>query len=347
MKNSDMKVIAIILSIALFFTIVTSNAVSIASVIMLVKDNGAAAGEAVNNGDQAGNNGGDAATNDNSGSTDTATNSGSTDTATNSGSTDTATNSGSTDTATNSGSSNSGSTNSGSSNSGSSNSGSSNSGSSNSGSSNNGGTAAADNNPIMKDPFAAYSKAANDIHTKGIAGYNKIGWQKPLKIEGLGILDSAIVPILEKFMTTEDEAEVKQNAKGSDDAKNRMPASNCSKKYIKSATAKADGNNYVVTIVMVDFTNPSYADTDGLQLMSREFLDYKDVEKEAKNIPIVRSLEGQIVYKDYTITAVMTKDGKFVSITHRGVGYIKALLNGSINATGELEFNAKYTDFKY
>ena len=38
MKNSDMKVIAIILSIALFFTIVTSNAVSIASVVFLAKD---------------------------------------------------------------------------------------------------------------------------------------------------------------------------------------------------------------------------------------------------------------------------------------------------------------------
>jgi hypothetical protein len=81
--------------------------------------------------------------------------------------------------------------------------------------------------------------------------------------------------------------------------------------------------------------------------MSREFLDYKDVEKEAKNISIVKSLEGQIVYKDYTITAEMTADGKFVSITHYGIGYIKANLNGSINATGELEFNAKYTDFKY
>ncbi len=37
MKNSDLKVVAIILAIALFFTIVTSNAVSIASVVMLAK----------------------------------------------------------------------------------------------------------------------------------------------------------------------------------------------------------------------------------------------------------------------------------------------------------------------
>ena len=37
MKSSDLKVVAIILAIALFFTIVTSNAVSIASVVLLAK----------------------------------------------------------------------------------------------------------------------------------------------------------------------------------------------------------------------------------------------------------------------------------------------------------------------
>ena len=40
MKNSDMKVIAIILSIALFITIITSNAVAVASVILLARDGG-------------------------------------------------------------------------------------------------------------------------------------------------------------------------------------------------------------------------------------------------------------------------------------------------------------------
>ena len=317
MKNSDMKVIAIILSIALFFTIVTSNAVSIASVVFLAKGQTATEGTVDASGD--------ATNTDANANTNTNTNSGSTVTpdatqpAGDSSTADTtapaADNGGSTaDTTAPAGDAN---------------------------------APAADNNPIMKDPFAAYSKAANDIHTKGIAGYNKIGWQTPLKIEGLGLLDGVIMPILEGFMTTEDEAEVKVNAKGSDDAKNRMPASNCNKKYIKSATAVKDGSNYKVTIVLVDFTNPGYDDPDGLQVMSREFLDYKDVEVAAKDIAIVKSLEGQIVYKDYTITAVMTADGKFVSITHQGIGYITANLNGSINATGELEFNAKYTDFKY
>ena len=127
-----------------------------------------------------------------------------------------------------------------------------------------------------------------------------------------------------------------------------MPPSDCSASHVKSATAeKLSNGNYKVVIVMKEVSNPSYQDADGLVKMSKEFLDMKDVMKEAANISIVKSLDGEIKYVDYTITAEMTKDGKFVSITHWGVGYITANLNGSINASGELEFNAKYTDFQY
>ena len=330
MKNSDMKIIAIILSIALFFTIVTSNAVSIASVVFLAKD------ETVQNGSSntpgsSDNTGDNSAVNSGSGATTPVDNGGSNATTPvdNGGSNATtpAGNGGSNAStpATNGGSSNAPAGNSG----------------SNAG-------ATADNNPIAKDPLAAYQKSAQEINKKGVAGYNKIGWQKPLKIEGLGFLDGVIVPILEGFMTTEDEAEVKVNAKGSDEAKNRMPVSNCSKGAVKSATAQKLANgNYKVVIVMKEQINPSYADKDGLAVMSKEFLDYADVQKEAANIAVVKSLEGEIKYVDYTITSEMKPDGKFVSITHCGVGYINAKLNGSINAYGELEFNAKYTDFKY
>ena len=320
MKNTDMKVIAIILTVALCLTVLTSNVVSIASVVILAKGSTGATVEAGTN----------AGT-----STDANAPAGNAGTQTQTP----AGNSGST-TPTQAPSGNTGATQAPSGNTGATQAPAGNTGETQ--------APAATGNLSKEEALAMYQKAAKDIHDNGTAGYNKIGWQKPLKIEGLGILDSVIVPILEKFMTTEDEAKVQENAKGSDDAKNRMPISNCTAGAVKSATGEKLANgNYKIVIVLNEQTNPSYADTDGLAAMSREFLDYKDVEKEAKNIAIVKSLEGQIVYKDYTITAEMTADGKFVSITHCGIGYIKANLNGSINATGELEFNAKYTDFKY
>ncbi len=335
MKNSDMKVIAIILSIALLFTIITSNVVSIASVILL-STGGIATSETVEGEGDAANNGGMTA---NTGSSNTGSSS--------TGSSSTGSSStGSSST----GSSSTGSSSTGSSSTGSSSTGSSNTGSTNADSSNSGNTDANANTstgPVDKAALTEFQNAAKAINEQGIAGYNNITWQKPLKIEGLGLLDSVIVPILESFMTTEDEAEVKVNAKGSDDAKRRMPISNCSEGTV--ASCKKEGN--VITIVMKDQVNPSYSDTDGIAVMSRDFLDYKDVEKTVVEDPtvskIVKSLEGQIEYKAYTITAEMTADGKFVSITHHGIGYIQANLNGSINATGELEFNSKYTDFVY
>jgi hypothetical protein len=305
----------------LFFTIITSNAVSIASVVILAKGGtGAPAqqqqqGTDVNQQQQNNNNYVDNSATNNGGVQD------------------------------NSAANNADANNAGANNAGTNNAGTNNGGATNNNTPTN--KPADANDPVLKDPLGFYQKAAKDIHLNGTAGYNKIGWQKILKIEGLGMLSGAIEGIIAGFMTTEEEAEVKENPKGSDDAKNRMPISDCDKKYVKSATAKKDGANYVITIVLVEQTNPSYKDADGLVKMSREFLDYGDVQEAVKDISIVKSLDGQIVYKDYTITAVMTADGKFVSITHQGVGYIKANLNGSINANGELEFNAKYTDFKY
>ena len=327
MKNSDMKVIAIILSIALVFTILTSNAVSIASVILLA--NGGAGFAQSAEGEEAANDGGSTSSTPSSSSSSSSTPSSSSS-------------SSSTPSSSSSSSSNSSSSSSNSSSS------SSNDANANNNAGNNdAGNTNAPAGPVDSAALKEFQAAAKAINEQGIAGYNNITWQKPLKIEGLGILDSVIVPILESFMTTEDEAEVKQNAKGSDDAKRRMPLSNCSEGTV--ASCKKEGNT--ITIVMKDQVNPSYSETDGIAVMSRDFLDYKDVQKtvaeDATVSKIVKSLDGQIEYKAYTITAEMTADGKFVSITHHGIGYITANINGSLNAKGELEFNSKYTDFVY
>ena len=312
MKNSDMKVIAIILSIALFFTIVTSNAVSVVSVITLLKDGGTT--------QQAPVEGGDVATNQGAQSNQGGTQSSNTQQPVQN-------NTQSNNTQSNNTQSNTGDVN------------------------------ANSNDAVIADPFAFYSKAANEIHTNGTAGYKKIGWQAvegQLTLDKLAFLAGTLTDLIAGFMTEKDAAEVKDCPKGSDDAKSRMPASNCSKQYIKSATAVKEGDNYVITIVLTEFVNPSYADADGLQLMSREFLDYKDVEKTVVEDPtvskVVKSLDGTITYTDYTITATMTSDGKFIKIVHYGVGNIVASVQavaGSLNASGALSFNAEYYDFVY
>jgi hypothetical protein len=89
--------------------------------------------------------------------------------------------------------------------------------------------------------------------------------------------------------------------------------------------------------------------------MSKEFLDYKDVvnvvETDQSVSKLVSDIDGKINYKDYTIIAEMTKDGKFVEISHYGVGYIDADLamrmTGTVGFSGAISFNSRYSDFKY
>lgn len=341
MKNSDMKIIAIILSIALFFTIVTSNAVSIASVVFLAK------GETAQTG-----------TSSTPGSSDNTVNNGATDSGSNA---TTPVDNGGSDASTpadNGGSNASTPADNGGSNASTpaNNSGSNASTPANNGGSSNGssGGSNAATSKIDKEALAMFQKASKDICQKAVAGYTKKGWQAiegDLQLSKGQSIAGTLKNIIMKFMTQEADAEEKINAKGSDDAKNRMAPGDCSESYIESVTKTTKGNNYVITIIMKDQVNPSYDDADGLVKMSKEFLDIKDVLNEVQNNSmikvVVKSLDGTITYKGYKITAEMTKDGKFVSITHYGLGDIKATLNGDIEATGALSFNAKYYNFQY
>lgn len=326
MKNTDMKVIAIILTVALCLTVLTSNVVSIASVVILAKGSTGATVEA---GTNAGTNTDVNAPAGNAG-TQTQTPAG------NSGNT----------AATQAPSGNTGATQP-----------SGNTGATQAPAGNNGG-ATASNKLSSEEALAMYQKAAKDIHDNGTAGYTKKGWQAvegDLQLTKLNFLAGPLTSLVKGFMTEESAAEEKINEKGSDDAKNRMPISNCAASDVASATGEklADGN-YKIVIVMKDQVNPSYSDTSGLVLMSREFLDFKDVQNTVATDEtvkkLVKSLDGTITYKAYTITATMTADGKFVDITHYCVADIVAdveAVAGSLGASGALSFNAKYYDFKY
>lgn len=202
-----------------------------------------------------------------------------------------------------------------------------------------------------------YQKAAKDINERGVAAYSKKAWQSvdDIQFTNFAMLAGTLTNLIEGYLTDEESAENKYSEKGSDDAKNRMPISDCSAAYIKSVTAKTKGENYIITIVMKDHINPSYDDADGLAKMSKDFLDYKDVvnvvETDQSVSNIVSDIDGEINYKDYTIIAEMTKDGKFVEISHYGVGYIDADLKmtmiGTVGVLGAISFNSRYCDFKY
>lgn len=208
-----------------------------------------------------------------------------------------------------------------------------------------------------KEALSMYQKAAKEIHEKGVAGYSKKSWQTldSINITGSSVLQSSFKSLLEEFLTTEEDTEVKVFEKGSEESMKYMPLSNCSEEAVKSVTVKESGSNMVITIVMKDQLNPTKTDTDGLNVMSNDILYMEDVYDVIENDSAVSSVikkvnRADVTYKGYTIKATMTKDGKLVSIEHYGPADIVAEMNtitGNIGFSGRINFNAKYYDFRY
>ena len=336
MKSSDLKVVAIILAIALFFTIVTSNAVSIASVVLLAKgDNGSTIvdGNNGNNGNNGGNNNSTPADNNGNNSTPADNNGGDSNTPAdnNSG------NGGSSNTPADNNSGNGGSNTPAGNNSG-----------------NGGGTNS--NEWDKTKTFNFYKAACDKITSTGAAGHTRKEWQEIKELNlGSSIVTNLVKPIITSFMKTEDQASESVSDKGSDDAKRRMAPCGADISYVKSATKKDLSNgNYQITIVMNDENTPKKG-SKGVAAMATGILYMEDVQETVKNdstvSKVVKSLDkAEIIYQAYTIVAEMTKDGKFVSIEHHTDGAISAsakLSIGSMNGTGTLAFYSKWYNFKY
>lgn len=211
---------------------------------------------------------------------------------------------------------------------------------------------------IDREALAMYQNAVKEINENGVAGYTKKSWQtiQSIDVTGVSNLQSTLNSLVEGFLTSEEDAEVRTFEKGSGDAMNFMPISNCSADAVKIVTKTESGSNIVVTIVMQDQTNPSKTDTDGLNVMSKELLYMEDVYDAIDNKSGLSSIisnidKAEINYKNYTIKATMTKDGKLISIEHFGpadlIMELDTILPINIGVSGIIQFNEKYYDFKY
>ncbi|MBQ6837742.1 MAG: hypothetical protein IJO44_02780 [Clostridia bacterium] len=322
MSNSNIKVIAIIATIVLVFTLITSNAVSVASVIFLAKGTTQTGTVANTNNDVNVNTNNGASNN-----TNTPANNGGNTAATQTPSGNTAA------TQAPAGNNNSGNT-------------------ATTAPAGNGGNTATAGEWDKAKVFDFYKNAAHDLATTGKAGYNKIEWQVLENLQ-VGSVGKILQPVIDNFMTTKEEAEVQVQEKGSEDAKNRFPdctLTDLSK--VASATKKDLPNgNYEITIIMQDEDTPMNEESSFLAKVTSSVLFWEDIERTIKeDVAVVSAINSRSVnYKGYKITAEMTQDGKFVTLGHYATVDIKA--NAKIVVTldigGTLYNNCEYTDFKY
>ncbi len=323
MKSRDLKFIAVILAVALLFTVIASNAVSVASIVFLAKND--IQGTAVQGQTQGQTQQQGTATTPSGDSGSTATTPDVTQPADNGGSatveTTAAADNGSASTP-----------------------------DATQPSGDNGGSTAAWD---KAKTFNFYKDAAHNLATKGNAGYEKIEWQVLENLQ-VGSVGSILQPVIDSFMTTKEEAEVQVQAKNSDDAKNRFPdctLTDLSK--VKSAEKKDLANgNYEITIIMQDEDTPMNEESSFLAKVTSSVLFWEGIEETIKNdVPVVSAINSRSVnYKGYKITAEMTKDGKFVKLGHYATVDIKANAKVTVftlDIGGVLYNNCEYSNFKY
>lgn len=211
------------------------------------------------------------------------------------------------------------------------------------------------NMPSTKAEVFDFYKAAIQKVQGGAAGHTRKEWQSIDALSFGGKDNDTLKGIIQGFVTAEDKAGEAISEKGSDESKNRIAPCGAPITKVKTATCVADGNNYKITIVMNDEVNPEKG-SNGVAAMATGILYLEDVRNTIANDKtvsfFVKSLDDSstITYKAYTITATMTKDGKFIDIRHIVAGDIVAsakLIVGSVNGAGTLTFNSHWYDFKY
>ncbi len=308
MKNSDMKVVAIILAIALFFTIITSNAVSVASVVLLAADT-------VMGGDDAGT---DAPIQQGTVVTPGQTTGGTVTGGTTTGGTTT-------------GGTTTGGTTTG--------------GTTTDAPAANGGTST--DAPAAGDKAAnvkLYTDAAKKLKSEG-SGFDRKTWQAIQSVD-LGALSDTLLPIIQKFVKTEDQVDYKTK-----EAKD-FPASTFTEADVASATAEKKGDNTVVTIIMNDEVTPVKDTPTGVAAAAGyEILYMTDVKDTiAKDYSFISLTNESMEYKGFKIVAEITPDGKFVSVEMSCPGHLAATVGVAIvtlDAKGVLEFYSSYKNFTY
>lgn len=101
----------------------------------------------------------------------------------------------------------------------------------------------------------------------------------------------------------------------SEEADLLFPGCTAALKNVKSATCKKSGKNYTVTLVMADEISPEKNKT-GISAISNNYFGAANVIDMYKQEGLITSGSAKSVYKNFTITAVITPEGKLVSMTH-------------------------------
>ncbi|MBE6715506.1 MAG: zinc-ribbon domain-containing protein [Ruminococcaceae bacterium] len=197
-----------------------------------------------------------------------------------------------------------------------------------------------------------FKTGANSIKNSAAAGYTRKQWHTVEALNtGYALANNLLASALNKMMKSEDDAGEKVSSKGSSLAKERFPGWNLSDlSKVASATCTKSGENFRISLVMKDEDSPSRSG-GSLPKVSNSIVYLDEIEAVLSDY-LESYTDVHLWYRNYTITAVMTPEGEFISIDHSAdieiqIGEITALGITLNNISGYMRCNCKYYNFAY
>ncbi len=131
-----------------------------------------------------------------------------------------------------------------------------------------------------------------------------------------------------------------------------FPGSGASSSYVKSATISRRSDCDVITLVMKDQVSPENTGS-GIAAVSDNYMDFGGVVDELDSEGLITSGTSKATYKNFTIVATFTKDGKLISATHSCKDVTASMDLNFIQDIGKVKYNVQfdtyltYSNFKY
>ena len=209
--------------------------------------------------------------------------------------------------------------------------------------------------PSTKNEILDFYKAAVDNVKHGAAGYTKREWQvlENTNITGNGTVDGTVKKLFQNYMTTAEQVQDRVYDKGTQEARDQFPGFTLTDySKVKSVKIQENATAYKIIIVMQDEDTP-HRGSSFIAQVTNSVLLWEDIDAELKNISVLSEYSDiHVWYRDFTITAVTTKDGAFTALQHLApnidiqIGHAKMIINID-NKNIKLTNYCNYLDFRY
>lgn len=113
---------------------------------------------------------------------------------------------------------------------------------------------------------------------------------------------------------------------------------------VKSATISRQSNVDVITIVMNDQVSPEET-RDGIREVSRNYFDFQGFVDGLDREGLIYSGKATSRYKNFTIVATFSKDGKLIGSTHSCKDVTASLDLNFVEDLGKIKYNAQFDTY--